>query len=72
MNIISNLSILRYIQNIYIKKDPQQAGLIESYLDWHHTNTRKISGYLMKFYYGPMLFKLAVPEGKDEEFKDIQ
>lgn len=70
-------AILRYLVTKYkltdfYPQDPHQVGLIECYLDWHHTGTRKIGGFIMDFVFGPKFMGRPAPEGQEARLKEVE
>jgi len=39
--ILRYLAKSRKVQNPWYSEDPKQAAVVDAYLDWHHTNTRR-------------------------------
>lgn len=58
-----NISCMIFIQKYctILNKDPQEIGKIECYLDWHHTNTKLVSKFVMTYVLGPVMFGKPAP-----------
>ena len=55
-----------------LNKDPQEIGKIECYLDWHHTNTKLVSKFVMTYVLGPVMFGRPAPNDQDEKLKEVE
>ncbi|KAL4491376.1 hypothetical protein ABPG72_008032 [Tetrahymena utriculariae] len=60
-NLFESHAIMRYLadrynkSNLYPRGNIQLKAKVDSYLDWHHTNTRKCAPYLFDQYFAPVL-----------------
>lgn len=60
-NLIESHAIMRYLIerfnkfSLYPKEDLQLRATVDSYLDWHHTNTRKCASYIFNKYFAASL-----------------
>lgn len=60
-NLTESHTIMRYLSdrhkksNLYPKENIWLKAKCDSYLDWHHSNTRKCAAYLFDLYFAPVL-----------------
>lgn len=48
--IIRYLCNTKHVQKSWYPEDPRRRGLVDQYLDWHQTHTKKCSLYFMTYY----------------------